>query len=370
MLLILEPLLYKEETIMINVQIVDDEPIVRTGLKKLIPWEEYGFQIVCEAQNGVEALEQLDNHVIDVVITDIEMPIMGGIEYIKRINDRKIKPVVIILTAYAEFEYAKIAIDYGVEGYILKPIIESQICELLEQIKEDLSITVEREFSSELDNKLIEAVLLADQDAFTIMDSIIDEENKYRESDLNGTCFRFFYILETIVNHINKKYSNLNKFEKLDVYLNIKNKQLLTRADLINEFKQEVTRIFNILEEYYLIYKNNLVRQASNYVIDHIDERISLNEISDHLEISKNYFCSLFKKETGENFLNYVTKLKMQRAKYLLKEKNMRIYEVCNILGYTDRTYFTQLFKKHCNMTPQEYKKAECENYEYTEEQI
>lgn len=355
---------------MINVQIVDDEPIVRIGLKKLIPWEEYGFQIVCEAQNGKEALEQLDRYKIDVAITDIEMPIMDGIEYIKRINDRKIKPVVVILTAYAEFEYAKTAIDYGVVGYILKPIIESQICEMLEQIKQDLSITLEREFNSELDNKLIDAVLLTDYDAFTIMDDIINEENKYRESDLNSTCFRFIYILETIVNNINKKYSNLNKLEKLDVYLNIKNKQLLTRDDLISEFKQEITRIFTILEKYYLIYKNNLVRQACNYVIDHIDERINLIEISEFLGISKNYFCSLFKQETGENFLNFVTILKMQRAKYLLKEKNMRIYEICNILGYADTTYFTQLFKKHCNMTPQEYKKAECENYEYTEQKI
>ena len=355
---------------MINVQIVDDEPIVRIGLKKLIPWEKYGFQIVCEAQNGVEALEQLDNNIIDVVITDIEMPIMDGIEYIKRIYGRKIKPLVVILTAYAEFEYAKTAIDYGVKGYILKPIIESQICEILEDIKQELTITVEPTFTSELDNKLIDAVLLTDHEAFTIMDRIIDEENKYREGDLNGTCFRFVYILETIINNIKKKYNNLDKLERLDAYLNIKSKQLLTRAELISEFQQELSRIFNLLEKYYLIDKNNLVRQACNYVIDHIDERISLIEVSDYLGISKNYFCSLFKQETKESFLNYVTILKMQRAKYLLKEKNMRIYEVCNMLGYTDTTYFTQVFKKHCYMTPQEYKKAECENYEFTEFKI
>lgn len=355
---------------MINVQIVDDEPIVRIGLKKLIPWEDHGFQVVCEAQNGVEALKQLDMHTIDLVITDIEMPIMDGMEYIKRINYRQIKPLVVILTAYAEFEYAKTAINYGVAGYILKPIIESQICQILDEVKEKISITLEGEITSDLDNKLIDAVLLADHKAFKIMENIIDEENQYRQDDINGTCFRLFYILETIVNKINKKHTNLNKFEKLDIYLSIKNKQLLTRADLISEFKEEVSRIFNILEKYYLINKNNLVRQACNYVIDHIDERISLAEISSALDISKNYFCSLFKQETGENFLNYVTKLKMQRAKYLLKEKNMKVYEVCNLLGYVDTTHFTQIFKKHCNMTPQEYKKAECEKYEYREEKI
>lgn len=353
---------------MINVQIVDDEPIVRMGLKKLIPWEDYGFQVVCEAQNGVEALEQLDTHIIDLVITDIEMPIMDGIKYIEEINYKQVKPVVVILTAYAEFEYAKTAIDYNVAGYILKPIVESQICQMLQGVKEKITVTLEGDFSRDLDNKLIDAVLLTDHVAFEIMNSIIDEENKYRKDDISGTCFRFIYILETIINKINKKHSSLNKFERLDLYLNIKNKKFFTRADLISTFKGEISRIFNILESYYLINKNNLVRQASNYVIDHIDERISLADISNFLDISKNYFCSLFKQETGENFLTYVNKLKMQRAKYLLKEKNLRIYEVCNLLGYVDTTYFTQLFKKHFNITPQEYKKAECEKYEYMEE--
>jgi two-component system response regulator YesN len=352
---------------MINVQIVDDEPIVRIGLKKLIPWDEYGFRVVCEAQNGIEALEQLDMHKIDVVITDIEMPNMDGIEYIKRINERKIKPVVVILTAYAEFEYAKTAIEYGVTGYILKPIIESQICEILRQIKKNLYITVEREFNSELDNQLIDAVLFADRNAYVIMDRIIDEERKYSVSDINGTYFRILNILETIVNNVNKKYTNLNKLEKLDGYIKMKNKQFLSKADLIFQFKQEIMVIFEILEKYYLIYKDNIVRQACNYVVDHIDEKIRLTEISDVLGISKNYFCGLFKQETGENFLNFVTKLKMQRAKYLLKEKNLRIYEVSNLLGYIDTTYFTQLFKKYCDMTPKEYKKAECENYEFME---
>lgn len=356
---------------MIGVQIVDDEPIVRMGLRKLIPWEDYGFKVVCEAQNGVEALEQQEQHKIDVVITDIEMPIMDGIEYIKRLKERKIKSIVVILTAYAEFEYAKTAIDYGVAAYILKPIIESQICETLESIKKNFAITVEREFNSELDNKLIDAVLLTDPIAYELIDKIIDEEKEYGENeDLKVTCYRFIYILETIVKKINKKYSNLSKLERLDTYLKIKDKQFLRKSDLNNDFKQEIIRIYQLLEKYYLIYNDNIVRQACNYVVDNIDKKITLTEISNVLGISKNYFCSLFKKEVGENFLNYVTKLKMQRAKYLLKEKNMRIYEVCNLLGYVDTTYFTQLFKRYCDMTPQEYKKAECEKYEYVEEKI
>lgn len=355
---------------MFNVQIVDDEPIVRTGLKKLIPWEKYGFKVVCEAQNGVEALEQLDKYKIDVSITDIEMPVMNGIDFIKKVSNMKTKPVIVILTAYEEFQYAKTAIDYGVMGYILKPIVENQICETLEHIKKSLAITVNRDFNSELDNKLIDAVLLTDQKAFEIMEKIIGEEKEYGESDISGTCYRLYYILEGIINKVNKKFNNLNKIEKLDLYLDLKKERFVTKDDLLLEFRNEITRIFNILKNYYLMYKNNIVRIACKYVIEHIDEKIGLIEVSEALGISKNYFCSLFKQETGESFLNFVTRMKMQRAKYLLTEKDMKIYEVCNYLGYSDTAYFSKLFKKYCDMTPYEYKKSECGNYELIEESI
>lgn len=349
---------------MFTVQIVDDEPIVRMGLKKLIPWEELDFCVMFEAKNGEEALRQLEDNEIDLIITDIEMPIMNGIDYIKKVKERKGKQAIVILTAYAEFEYAKSAIQYGVAGYILKPIVEEQIIETLERIKKTLTVSVDKSFTRELDNKLIETVLLTDKKAFNYVGSIAEEELKKEKEDMSGTCFRFSYIIEEIVHAVNKKYSNLQKLEVLDNHLTMKNQTYMTMTALINQFEKTIADIFSILEKYMLVYKDNVVRQACQYVVEHIDEKISLTLISDTLGISKNYFCSLFKQETGENFLNYVTKIKMQRAKYLLKEKNMRIYEVCNYLGYMDTTYFTKLFKKYNGMTPNEYKKTECENYE------
>lgn len=352
---------------MLNVQIVDDEPIVRLGLRKLIPWEELGFHVVCEAQNGKEALAQLDEYQIDLIITDIEMPFMDGIEYIRKIRELKGKQTIVVLTAHAEFDYARIAIKYGVTEYILKPIVEEQIINILEKIKENIGIFMNRHFTREQDNKLVEAVLLTDKQAFTLLEEIIEEEKELGSDDFSGTCFRFAYILEEIAQAVEKKYQNLNKLEKLDLYLEMSQKKYITKTTLINEFKNEVERLFSILEQYMLVYKDNIVRQACQYVVENVDDKISLTTISNTLGISKNYFCSLFKQETGENFLNFVTNTKMNRAKYLLKEKNMRVYEVCNFLGYTDTTYFTKLFKKHVGMTPNKYRKTECENYEFLE---
>lgn len=129
---------------MYYVQVVDDEPIIRNGICKMIDWEALGFQISCLAQNGKQAIEQLEIEKVDVIITDIEMPIMDGLRFIKEVRNleseaRKLnKREIIVLTAYDEFEYAKTAIRYGVSEYILKPIDEVEMTKILVELKRKL----------------------------------------------------------------------------------------------------------------------------------------------------------------------------------------------------------------------------------------
>lgn len=123
---------------MLNVQIVDDEPIIRLGLQKLINWEEMGFEITCIAQNGKQALEQLEAEEVDLIITDIEMPIMNGLDFIKEVREKDKNVEIVILTAYEDFEYAKTAIRYGITQYILKPIEEKDVMQLLLQIRQEI----------------------------------------------------------------------------------------------------------------------------------------------------------------------------------------------------------------------------------------
>ncbi|WP_054739744.1 response regulator [Cellulosilyticum ruminicola] len=123
---------------MLNVQIVDDEPIIRLGLQRLIDWEEMGFEITCIAQNGKQALEQLETERVDLIITDIEMPIMNGLDFIKEVREKDKNIEIVILTAYEDFEYAKTAIRCGITQYILKPIEEKAVMQLLMQIRQDI----------------------------------------------------------------------------------------------------------------------------------------------------------------------------------------------------------------------------------------
>ena len=108
---------------MFKVLLVDDEEEVRHGIRDRIDWASYGFEIAGEAENGREALNFFDDLLPDVVVTDINMPFMDGIELAAEINEAYPTVKVIILTGFDDFKFAQAAIKYGVSDYILKPVL-------------------------------------------------------------------------------------------------------------------------------------------------------------------------------------------------------------------------------------------------------
>ncbi|AOY74632.1 response regulator transcription factor [Clostridium formicaceticum] len=127
---------------MIKVLIADDEILVRIGLKSTIDWETEGYELVGEAQNGQEAVALFEQYDPDILMTDIKMPVMDGIELIKTLKERKPDLKCIILSHYNDFEYAQEALNSGANRYILKSDLKA----------ENLLITLKK-VSAELDQK-------------------------------------------------------------------------------------------------------------------------------------------------------------------------------------------------------------------------
>ena len=104
---------------MIKIMVADDSRIIREGMKKIFSLSE-DIEVVCEAGNGYEVLEQLASHIIDIVLLDIEMPIMDGVKTAKLIREQYPQTKIIILTTYKEDEYIFSTIRLGVNGFLLK----------------------------------------------------------------------------------------------------------------------------------------------------------------------------------------------------------------------------------------------------------
>ena len=124
---------------MIKLLIVDDEKIIRETLLKHIPWEALGIRVIGTAQNGLEAYDVIMDEYPDIVMTDIKMPGLSGLELLQRIKRLHPEVEFIILSGYGEFEFAREAMQFGVRHYLLKPFKEEMIIQTVREVSEEIA---------------------------------------------------------------------------------------------------------------------------------------------------------------------------------------------------------------------------------------
>ena len=123
---------------MYKVLLVDDEALIREAISENIPWEEMGFELIASCENGREAMERMKEVTPDLLLTDIYMPYVDGIELARYVNENHPDTKTVIISGYDEFEYAKQAVRYQVMEYILKPVTPSELAEVLLRAKKSL----------------------------------------------------------------------------------------------------------------------------------------------------------------------------------------------------------------------------------------
>ncbi|MFV0361980.1 MAG: response regulator [Suipraeoptans sp.] len=123
---------------MYKILLVDDEILVREAIREKIRWNDLGFELVADLENGKEAQKFVENNLVDLVLTDIYMPYMDGLELSKFLYENYPDIAIVIFSGYSDFEYAKRAIQYKVSEYILKPVTAIELSEILIKVKEKL----------------------------------------------------------------------------------------------------------------------------------------------------------------------------------------------------------------------------------------
>ena len=235
------------------VLIADDEAWIILGLKKLLEKSGFETEVVGTADNGVAALEEIRRLQPDVIFSDIRMPGLTGLELLREIPEAAPDAKLIIISGYAEFAYAREAVQYHAFDYLLKPVKLEELQRVLESVADNL-----KEKSGD------EAV----QSPEKLIDAVLAE-----------------------------------------------------------------------IREHYL-------------------EDISLTEIAGRWSISAGRLSTLIKEKLGVTYSDYITSLRIERAKELLQNETLSIQEIAEQAGYRDYFYFTKVFKKTVGISPSKYRKA------------
>lgn len=530
---------------MMNVIIVDDEILMRIGLKSMIDWESYGFHIVGEAANGKEAMELAQLYMPELIITDIKMPVMDGIALIREASSKLQNCQYVILSCLDEFQYAKEAVRLGAVDYLIKSDIkQQQLLDVLDIVKQNaekrmqgnadgilqkhykegigfLKETLFKEMFSgfrqeedivrsreelnirltpdrmvvvklridrfeeiklkyvEQDEKLLRYAVLNmleeliprkwnkelivessaeyilvlnvpsdDSDVgetyavdrlddlftslsaamkdflhitisigvssavpgfgglrrayleadtalkerfFVSQDEVVyyqslsgkprqddsfglsrEEEDQFRrmlEDGRDGTAYleelrsrldaggvterasRKFYI--RMLSLITSCYPSVpwfgpgdSPYERL-----LREERLAGVHGIVLEYLRQCQTQNDILLE-----SQSYAEQASEMIRQQYAEDISLQSVARQINVNPSYLSRVFKQETGSNFVSFLTEVRMEKAKQLLQNKQMKVYEVADRVGYPNTAYFSKIFKKLMGQTPEEYR--------------
>lgn len=262
---------------MINILIVDDEPFIRQGLKILINWNYYGYNIIGEASNGNEALKFIEENNIDLIITDIKMPEMDGLALVKNIYEKWHKKIkCIVLSGYYDFEYAKTAIKYGVKGYILKPIEREELINILISFKDEYDKEVESHYIKRNNDRIVYESHLNK----IICNKYSDEDLKYVDRNIKYKNYLRYINIE-ILDDEKSEYYDISKrkvFDDLNEWVGNENYYNVI-FDIIKEDK---------LEGIGLIFSSILAEKLG------LNEQQYIEKLKEVLNRSNRYQCNLF----------------------------------------------------------------------------
>ncbi|MBP3361228.1 MAG: response regulator [Clostridia bacterium] len=506
---------------MLNVMIVDDEKTIRNGLAKYVKWEEMGCEVKSVAASGEDALKCLGNTDIDIILTDIVMDGISGLELIDKVMREYPDIKTIILSGYDEFDYVKKAIDLGAYAYLTKPVNLEELSECIEKMRK--KILEERELNvikNERDlfkeecflNKIVHGAYESRREIFAALGQMgieaeetdtrfirvhLDKENiggdekiglisEIHAGILTGRGFCFdsgikeitvvipgaeykkyvnavselidrrvgkdsYYISvsqnvtsfeqwqkafinagKTLEYRLIKKGQNILYFDELNEYL--KGMELLTDASeqkiyelltekmvkelhkytaelmekcgnkftwdmcieiiltinkfisenigagsdfqqvtlsvirsilykvsenaVIDELKDYINQAVEIINNNENMQEHTLVSKMKKYITENYSEHITLESISKAVYAHPVYLSKLFREETGMNFIDYLTKVRIDKAKELLRNSSYKIYDISYMVGYESSKHFSTVFKELTGYTPKEYKRV------------
>lgn len=363
--------------------IVDDEWMIREGLEKTVPWADWNIKVAGTAKNGLEALEKLQQQPVDILLTDIRMPGMDGLELIERCTQDFPTLKIVLLTGHNEFSYAQKALRLGAFDFLLKPTdveeLEKTMCEVTavldaKQAETDelLSILIGSilEHPTEEKFKKLEAhleiapaygiIIIQPQEAAPAFDwpnALLIDGNKtgavYLFYGIEGDAYWDKLLNELKEEMISSGFNGTIHAGPLALQIEqLRNSYLQAGTASTEVYKDPHFAFYRHVEESH----DGAIQQALAYVTQNLHKPLSQSEIAKNHHMSNSNFSKVFKQYTGMNFVDFITERRLDKAKELLRSTNLKTYEIAEHAGFAESRYFSQLFKKKVGCTPKEYR--------------
>lgn len=359
---------------MFRMMIVEDEPLIRKGIARMVERLSSDFYIVKESCSAEEALHFLDESRVDVIISDIRMGDLDGVEMSGILAEKYPDILVVLLSGYSDFAYAKKAIDNKVFAYLLKPLDESQMNDLLQNIKKELhnkrTINGKRQVMElHVTGKISYLFWMVKQkDLVFYMESgqddkvasIVDELFEYMDKNALKiyVCKQLtLELLNMIINAsiILEETEKQNMIEETCREENLAD--ITDMSALKTWFVKKLREMFERFSKKDQYTTKHVIEEIKVYIEENYGSELSLTKIADIFGFNSFYLSNLFKVYTGSNFWEFVNQTRMRKAMELLKEEDLKIYEIAGCVGYQNVNNFTNLFKKYTGTTPGEFRK-------------
>lgn len=390
--------------------VADDEYIIRKGIISFLKKYD-NIEVVAEAEDGEMALEYAKETQPDILFVDVNMPFLNGLQFVEKLNETQPNAVVIIITGYDNFEYARQALRLGVNDYILKPLMEDVFDQAVNRIIEEIEENNKEQryltwaktmLSDNLDNLVLDFLLkwveghLSHEEIIEKMDYLsIDIPKSYmvtllylerierEKSEDKWNDDLLYYAAENIAREIYEElsptYTFSNSYGNLVLISNISDEESLSSLNVncckyIEKYlPAKVTLLQETVEEYdgmsycyrglldkleTIIECPDIIKDTKQYMEDNYSkEEFSLLDAAEYMNISPQHLSRLFKKKMGITFVDYLTRVRTRKAMELLYQNDLKMYEIAEMVGYSSQHYFSSVFKKEMGVSPIEYRK-------------
>lgn len=375
---------------MYKVLFAEDELLVRLGLQNSIPWSKYEMEVAALADNGMEAYRLFEEIHPDILITDLRMEGMDGLELVKRVREIDKECAIVVISCLNDFETLRKLIPYNINAYVLKASISiDEVCNVLEQTKEYL-ISIGRTAKKlipdlEKPEDIISKYLLGDavislEDDFEIFEHLLlfslEEENKDK---INKLAMDFIYELvnrqipgEILVPLKDKEFCVFYRSteKKMDERIKRINNSigdfLGVRFKITHSSRRKAENLKDWFDRAYVqqyeinIDENSgkaLIQKSIEYMQEHFRESLTLTDISHTIGLSVSYFSYLFKQETGKNYIEYLNEIRLLATMKDLMNTDEKVVVVAQKNGFQNLEYFSRYFKKQTGESPARWRK-------------